>query len=138
MKPKYKLALLDMAERFGKTSTSERLKVGALIYKNDSIIALGTNGMPPGWPSEVCEDVEGKTKPECRHAEVAALEKLWNSTETSQGASMYTSHSPCPSCCIKILTAGIKDVYYKYEFRDLTGLEYLKENGVQVYKYEEN
>lgn len=135
MKHKYKLALLDMAERFGQTSSAERLKVGALIYKNDSIIALGTNGMPPGWGSEICEDSEGKTLPECRHAEQAALEKLWNSTETSQGASIFTSHSPCPMCAIKILTAGIKEVHYKYDFRDLSGLEYLKCNGVKVFKY---
>ena len=49
MKQKYKAALLDMAERFGETSYATRLKVGALLFKNDSIIALGTNGQPPKW-----------------------------------------------------------------------------------------
>ena len=134
MKNKYKLAFMDMAERFGQTSTAERLKVGALIVKNDSIIALGCNGMPPGWPTEVWESVEYMstdapqwlalqevieewpytddrrrykltTKPECRHAEIAALEKLWNSSETSSGAEMFVSHSPCKMCAIKIKTS---------------------------------
>lgn len=160
MKQKYVEALLDMAERFGQTSTAERLKVGALIVKNDSIIAMGCNGMPPKWKTEVCEDKEyfehdcserprsefplvdetGRyrlvTRKECRHAEVAALEKLWSSSETSVGADMFVSHSPCASCCIKIKTAGIKTVYYRTKFRSLDGLEYLKKNGVEVVQVE--
>ncbi len=134
MKHKYKLALMDMAERFGQTSTAKRLKVGTLVYKNDSVISLGVNGMPPGWETEECEDANGKTKPECRHSEDAALQKLWNSTETADGASMFISHSPCRLCSIKILTAGIKEVYYRHEYRDTFGIDYLKEHGVKVYK----
>lgn len=134
MKHKYKLALMDMAERFGQTSSASRLKVGTLIYKNDSIISLGVNGMPPGWESEECEDESGNTKPECRHSEDAALQKLWNSTETAQGAAMFVSHSPCRFCAIKILTAGIHSVYYRHDYRDSSGIEYLKDAGVKVYK----
>ena len=161
---------MDMACRFAQTSHAERLKVGSLIVKNDSIISLGVNGMPPKWPTEVCEDkihvrdevsrmhsripdgicdivqwmkVEYpymdtggmyrlKTKPECRHSEEASLEKLWNSPETARGASMFISHSPCPKCSRKIATAGIIDVYYREEFRDLSGLGYLRSMGIKV------
>lgn len=172
MKRKYAEALIDMAERFGQTSTAERLKVGALIYKNDSIISLGVNGMPPKWLTEDCEykeyaedklfylfdgsqdvsletkswltdtypniDEKGQyslvTKPECRHAEIAALEKLWNSSETAQGATMFISHSPCKFCGIKILTAGIQKVYYRHNYRSAEGIEYLVSQGVEVEK----
>jgi len=134
VKLKYKLALMDMAERFGQTSTSKRLKVGTLIYKNDSVISLGVNGMPPGWDTEECEDDQGNTKPECRHSEDAALQKLWNSTETADGATMFVSHSPCRFCSIKILTAGISTVYYRHDYRDSSGIEYLKDHGVKVIK----
>lgn len=137
MKYKYKLALIDMACRFGQTSTANRLKVGALIYKNDSIIALGVNGQPPGWESEQCEDSEGNTLSTVRHAECAALEKLWNSAETAQGAEMFISHAPCLNCSIKMVTAGIKKVYYKEEYRSKDGLNYLSEHNIKIERINE-
>jgi len=161
MKDIYKDAFMDMAIRFGQTSYAERLKVGCLLVKNGSIISEGVNGQPPKWPTEVCEDkvymdcdypmwnsVEDVNKefplcdemgmyklvtsPTVRHSEEAALEKLWNKPDTAEGAEMFISHSPCPKCCIKILTAGIKAVYYREEFRDTSGLDRLKANGVIV------
>ena len=134
MKEKYALAIMDMANRYGETSTAERLKVGSLIYKNNSIISLGVNGQPPGWETEVCEDDEGKTLPTVRHSEAAALEKLYLSTETSEGAEMFISHSPCLNCSLKIVAAKIQKVYYRHEYRCSQGIEWLKKNGVEVYK----
>lgn len=132
MKEKYKKALMDMAARFGECSCAERLKVGALIVKNDSIVAMGVNGQPPGWPSEACEDSSGFTLPTVRHAEVAALEKLWGSPETSSGAALFVNHSPCLSCAIKIKTAKIKEVYYRHKYRNSEGVEYLESAGISV------
>ena len=165
MKNKYKLAFMDMAERFGQTSTAERLKVGCLLVKNGGIISEGVNGMPPDWPTEVCEDIayassdigmwleaeeiedqypfkNGKgiyqliTKPECRHSEIAALEKMWNKHETTEGAEAYISHSPCLNCSIKLFTAGIQKVYYRHKYRSDEGIEYLKANGVEIEQIE--
>ena len=132
MKSKYAQALMDMTERFGQTSTAKRLQVGAMIYKNSSIISLGVNGQPPGWETEVCEDSEGKTLPTVRHSEAAALEKLYLSTETSEGAEMFISHSPCLNCSLKIVAAKIQKVYYRHEYRCSLGIDYLKKNGVEV------
>jgi len=134
MKYKYELALMDMACRFGQTSSATRLKVGCLIHKNNSIISLGVNGQPPGWHTEECEDGEGNTLPTVRHSEAAALEKLYLSTETSEGAEMFVSHSPCLQCSLKIVAAKIKRVYYRDEYRSLEGLEYLRKSGVDVVK----
>ncbi len=134
MKDKYISALLDMAERFGQTSTATRLKVGALLYKNDAVISLGVNGQPPGWKTENCESENGTTLPTVRHAEEACLEKLWNSSETAKGAIMFISHSPCARCAIKMLTAGIDTVYYLHEYRSTEGIDYLRNNGVKVIK----
>src|SRR5690554_643708 len=132
MKQKYKLAFMDMAERFGQTSTAQRLKVGAILYKNGGLISLGCNGQPPGWHTEVCEDDEGNTLPTVRHAEEAALQKLYLSTETSEGAEMFVSHAPCLQCSLKIVAAKIKKVYYRHEYRSQDGLNYLIEQGVEV------
>ena len=132
MKEKYKLALMDMAERFGKTSEDNRLKVGCLIYKNESIIALGLNGQPPKWPTEVCQDENNKTLPTVRHAEDSALQKLWNSTETAEGSEVFISHQPCLDCSIKLATAKISKVYYRHKYRCDKGIEYLKSVGIPV------
>ena len=143
MKEKYLLAYMDMTCRFAETSEAVRLKVGASLVKNDSIIALGINGQPPKWPTEVCEDwvpnpngitrdMVQVTLPTVRHAEVACLEKLYNSPETAEGSVMFVSHSPCKFCSIKILTAGIKKVYYRHNYRSDEGLKYLIANNVEV------
>jgi dCMP deaminase len=138
VKHKYKIAMLDMAERFGHTSYAKRLQVGALLFKNDSIISLGTNGQPPGWPSEVCEDEGGHTLPTVRHAEDACLQKLWNSHETAEGGIMFISHAPCLACAIKLVTAGVSEVVYRHDYRSAEGLEYLESKGVKVEQFKED
>ena len=130
MKNKYLLAFMDMVERFARTSEANRLKVACFIIKNGSIISLGINGQPPGWSSEVCEDIQGNTLPTVRHAEDAALQKLWKSTETSEGAEMIITHRPCLQCGIKIKEAGISKVYYRNEYRSSEGIEYLEKSGI--------
>ena len=132
MKDKYKHAYMDIAVRFGQTSTAVRKKVGAILVKNDSCIALGVNGTPPGWADEVCEGPDGQTLPVVRHAEAACLEKLWNSSETAQGSVMFISCAPCLNCSIKITTAGIKKVYFREAYRDNGGLDYLRSKQIEV------
>ena len=134
MKDKYLKAFMSMVEIFSETSESKRLKVAACLIKNGNPICFGTNGTPPGWPSNICEDENGNTLPEVLHAEVQCLNKLRKISETSIGATLLITHSPCIRCCREIVDAGIKQVFYKYEYRDLTGVQYLKDNGVDVIK----
>lgn len=132
MKLKYKQAFLDMACRFGETSEANRLKVGAMLVKGSFPIACGTNGQPPKWHTEICEDELGNTLPTVRHAEKACLDKLRNSHETAEGCVMFVSHSPCLSCSIEIVSSGIKHVVYKHDYRCYDGVAYLKKHGVVV------
>ena len=132
MKDKYKHALMDMAVRFGQTSEATRLKVGSLLVKNDSIIAMGVNGTRRGWHTNACEDENGKTSSAVRHSEIAALDKLRRTHETSVDAELFVSHSPCLNCCIELVDAGIKKVYYKHTYRCNLGLQYLQDNNVLV------
>ena len=131
MKLKYINALMDMAERFAQTSEATRLKVGALIYRDGAILSLGINGVPSGWPSESCEGVDGQTLPHVRHAESAALEKLWLSTETSKGACLFVTHSPCFQCALKIKSAQISKVYFREHYKCSKGVDYLNSVGVE-------
>jgi dCMP deaminase len=132
MKEKYKLAYMDMAERFGQTSEATRLKVGAIIVDENGVISEGCNGTPSGWYSNVCEDINGATLPCVRHAEVNALNKLRRKTVSSVGASIFVSHAPCKMCSIEIVDSELKAVFYRHEYRLDDGIQYLRARGVYV------
>lgn len=142
MKQKFVDAYMDVAHCFAELSTAERLKVGAIIVKDDRIISIGYNGMPSGW-TNICEDIMAdghatwtKTKPEVIHAEVNAIAKLAKSPESGVGSMLFLTHSPCMQCAKQIYTAGIEEVIYKEEYRDCSGVEFLRKCGIKVTKYE--
>lgn len=134
MKQKYLEAYMDMTLRFAQTSEAERLKVAAMLVKRGSILSIGINGTPPGWPTNTCEDEDGNTAWFTRHAEMACLDRMLHSNETTAGSDMLISHAPCRMCSLRILDAGIKRVYYSSDYRDSSGVEYLRANGVEVQK----
>jgi dCMP deaminase len=126
---------MGIAEVLAKTSSSTRLKVGSVIVKNNNIISTGYNALPEHIDGNL-EDDEGKTKPEVRHSEKNALMGLVKSNESAIGAILFCTHSCCKFCAIDIVDSGIKEVYYLHEYRDSSGIEYLKNNGVKVIKME--
>jgi dCMP deaminase len=132
MKYKYQIAIMKMAREFAKTSEANRLKVGAILYKNDNIIALGVNGTRAGWHTNECEDKYGNTTPAVRHAEIAALDKLRKSSESSVGATLFCTHSPCLACAVELVDAGIAKVVYHELYRSSEGISYLEEKGIPV------
>jgi len=137
MKPKYQKAHMRAAHIYGELSHARRLKVGALIVKDDRIISIGYNGMPSGWDNN-CEleneDGSLKTKPEVLHAETNALAKLARSTESGDSADLFVTHSPCLDCAKLIFQSGIKRVFYANAYRDNAGLDFLQASGVEVQK----
>ena len=132
---KYDIAYLKMAEAFSETSVANRLKVGCVIVRDGQPISLGINGTPAGWFTNECEDSNGDTQWFTKHAEVQALNKLRKSTESSVGADLFVTHSPCKMCCLDIIDAGIKRVIYKHDYREQSGLDILKQHGIIVEQY---
>jgi len=129
-----------MASEWGQLSNARRKKVGALLVKNNTIIADGYNGTPSGFENE-CEnpifDADGtfldyETKWYVLHAESNALAKVAKSTQSSEGSTLYVTMSPCRECSKLILQAGIKRVVYSESYRDSAGLDLLKKAGVDV------
>jgi dCMP deaminase len=72
------------------------------------------------------------TKPEVLHAEMNALMKLAKSNESGDNAAIFITHSPCLECAKGIHIAGIKEVYYKHEYRSTAGTDFLKKCGILV------
>jgi dCMP deaminase len=137
MKTKYKLAHMQAAHIYAELSTARRLKVGALVVKDDRIISIGYNGMPKGWDNNCeleLEDRTIKTKPEVLHAETNAIAKLARSTESGLDADLFVTHSPCLDCAKLIYQSGIKRVFYANAYRDDSGINFLKSSGVEVTK----
>ena len=128
---KYDVTYLKMAKEWGNLSYCERRKVGALIVKNNRIISDGYNGTPSGFEN-FCEDDDGYTKWYVLHAEANAITKVASSTQSCDGATLYITLSPCKQCSKLIYQAKIKRLVYAVQYKDTSGIEFLKKAGVVV------
>ena len=137
---RYDIVYMKMASQWGQLSNARRKKVGALLVKNNTIIADGYNGTPSGFENE-CETpifdkdnnfLDYETKWYVLHAESNALAKVAKSTQSSEGSTLYVTMSPCRECSKLILQAGINRVVYSETYRDSAGLDLLKKAGVDV------
>ena len=135
---KLDVAYLQMARTLSSLSVAVRRKVGCLIVKDTQIISEGYNGTPRGFDNN-CEYVDHVdhmyTKPEVLHAESNAITKLARSTNSSDGATLYVTCSPCFDCAKLIIQSGITRVVYKdlYANKDCTeALVLLKKANLTV------
>ncbi|MCK5400981.1 MAG: dCMP deaminase family protein [Flavobacteriaceae bacterium] len=128
---KYDIAYLRMAQEWGKLSHCQRKQVGALIVKDRMIISDGYNGTPTGFENS-CEDQEGSTKWYVLHAEANAILKVAASTQSSRGATLYITLSPCKECSKLIHQAGIIRVVFSKAYRDDSGVQFLSKAGIDV------
>jgi len=140
MKQKWIDAFMDTAARFADLSSARRLKVGAVVVRDNRIISIGYNGMPSGWTNE-CENYFGLdfngnptlvTKDEVIHAEANAIIKLARDGESGNGSSLFCTHAPCIHCAKLIHGAGIKNVYFRSQYRNTDGLTFLEKCGIIV------
>ena len=135
---------MDIARRWAEESHAKRLKVGAVLVRDDRTLASGYNGTPSGRDNQ-CEErfdklsmldeiisSEWKTKPEVVHAEMNVIAFAAKNGLATDGATLVITHSPCFDCCKLLLQAGIKEVYYNTEYRDTNGLQLLIESDVIV------
>jgi dCMP deaminase len=145
MKKRFKIAYMNAAQTFAQLSHARKLKVGAIVVKDDRIISIGYNGMPHGWDNE-CEDpmmeedyyephYYYKSKPQVLHAESNAIAKVAKSTESSDNATLFCTHAPCLECAKLIHQSGITTVYYGEEYDSLnygSGIDFLSQSGIHV------
>lgn len=124
---------LQMCEVMSQRGSCLRAKVACLITKENRILSGGYNGPPPGM--DHCSDKNCDLNSSCKravHAEVNAIAHAAKLGISLNGSTLYCSFSPCPSCCLLILQAGIIRVVYKEKFRDGSGIPILEAGGVLV------
>lgn len=164
MKQKYIDLYMDWARRAADLSHAERLHVGAVIVKDDTVISYGYNGMPAGWDN-ICEDkvymsqvdagwfspddiemrwpfedetgrYKLKTKPEVLHAESNAISKLARNQNSGLGADIFITHAPCIDCAKLIYQSGIRRVWFGEAYRSSDGVDFLTKSGVEVKRFD--
>jgi len=126
---------LKMADIWAQNSYCKRRKVGALLVKDKMIISDGYNGTPSGFENE-CEDEDNKTKTYVLHAEANAITKVAKSGNSSLGATLYVTSSPCIECSKLIIQAGIKRVVFTENYRLEDGINLLKRANIDVEQVE--
>ena len=144
MKPKFAKAYMKIAHTFADLSYAKKLKVGAIVVKDARIISTGYNGMPSGWDNDCEKSVieEGdydpklyyKTNDEVLHAESNALMKVAASNDSSFGATMFCTHTPCIECAKLIIQSGIKSIYIDYHYNAAKGcgLRFLQQSDIRI------
>lgn len=125
------LRYVRMARIWAENSYCTRRQVGALVVKNKAIISDGYNGTPSGFEN-ICEDENNVTKPYVLHAEANAITKLARSHNSSDGATLYVTASPCIECAKLIIQAGIKRVVYSEHYRLEDGINLLRRANIKV------
>ena len=154
MPNKIDYAHMKVAEAYSELSHARRLQVGAIVTKDDRVISIGYNGTPVGWDNNCEIEVRNEfeyyvdhggekytgatidllTKNEVIHAEANAIGKLARSSESGEGATMYITHAPCFNCAKMIHVAGINKVFYRNQYRDSEGIEFLTKCNIEVEK----
>ena len=127
---KFDHSYLEMAQIWAQNSYCKRRKVGALLEKDRMINSDGYNGTPSGFEN-ICEE-DGVTKPYVLHAEANAITKVAKSGNSSEGATLYVTASPCLEGSKLIIQSGIKRVVYRDEYRLTDGIDLLRRAGIEV------
>ena len=121
---------IDVAHVTSTMSRDDKIKVGCIIVNNSQIVSEGYNGTVSGMDNRT-RDKHGKTVRAVVHSEANALMKLAKSGGSSNGATIYCTHSPCYDCAKLILQAGIERVVYS-EIYCQDSLAFMKERGLTL------
>ncbi len=134
VRPTREAVLFQVASLFAQRSTCTKPNA-SVIARDGTIISIGYNGSPPGQAH--CTDHGCQPGPDggcirTIHAEANAIAMAAKSGIPVAGASIYCTTSPCHACAKLIISSGISSVYYIKEYRDLTGVNLLKDSGREV------
>ncbi len=141
---------MNLASDLASRSHCIKAQVGAVLVKDTRIISIGYNGPPAGthncdeeWPEHGCpRDSKGSCSLALHAEENAILFAVKNGAQL-EGATLYTTLSPCLSCARLIFSSGVKKVYYQKSYAEYKGLasdegvDFLNKFGVVTERYHE-
>lgn len=129
---------MKLAKIVSLRGTCDRAYVGCILVNDDHrIVSTGYNGSIKG--NSHCDEV-GHTMRDGHciatiHAEMNALLYCAKEGIRVNGCSCYVTHFPCLNCTKSLIQAGIKKIYYAYDYRvDPYALELLEKNKIGLVK----
>ena len=125
---RWDVAHMKAAEAYASLSFDPDRKVGCVIACDDSVVACGWNGTPPGEPND-CKGEDGKTLPTVIHAEMNAIQ---NAFDPIEGCTVYITLSPCHDCALELINNDVKRVVYKDLHKCRQGLDMLEVWGIET------
>ncbi len=148
LRPTWETYFLRIAEIVASRATCMRRQVGAVIVRENRILATGYNGAPNGISHcserkggclrEAREIPSGQRQELCRglHAEQNAILQAAAFGVSLKGAVLFCTHQPCITCAKMLINAGIQKVYFSGEYPDSLALEMLDEGKIQLERIE--
>ena len=145
MRPDWDEYFIEMTKMAAKRSTCTRRQVGALIVKDNHILATGYNGVPSkvthcdkaGCLREDLNIPSGECQELCRglHAEQNAIIQAALHGVSIQGATLYCTTKPCSICTKMIINSQISRIVYAEDYNDALADELLKHTDIRVLRY---
>ena len=141
-RPSWDDYFMALARIIATRSTCDRLRAGAVLVKDNRIIATGYNGSPPGLPH--CDSDAGHLMEEGHcvrtiHGEHNTLLQAAKIPGAStEGATIYSVYSPCVHCAKYIVAAGVKRLVLGKVYRNRDVIEYLQNADIAVDVYIED
>lgn len=142
MRPSWDEYFMNITKVIASRSTCLRRKVGALLVKDNHILASGYNGAPSGLKH--CLEIgclreqqnipSGQRHELCRglHAEQNVLIQAAVHGVTIEGATVYVTCQPCVLCAKMLINARIKRVVFTGEYPDTVAVDMFGEAGVEL------
>lgn len=141
---------MNLANDLAGRSHCVKAHVGAVLTKDTRIISIGYNGPPAGthncdeeWPDAGCaRDSKGSCSL-ALHAEQNAILYAVKNGANLEGATLYTTLSPCLPCARLIFSAGVKRVYFDKSYAEYKGIgsdegvDFLNKFGVSATKLDQ-
>lgn len=121
----------EIAIAMSKRSSCMKKAVGAVLIRDNRIIATGYNGVLSKEQHSKGLASDGITT-HTVHAEVNIIAFCAKYGIRTEGTVLYTTLSPCEKCAEIVIQAGIKEVLYIEQYRDDAGLTKLRENDILI------
>ena len=132
-RPTWDEVWMEMAHIISRRSYDPRHQVGSVVITEDNtqVLSVGYNGNHTGGPNKVESITPGESG--MIHAEINALLKMdYNNPKKK---TMYVTLSPCRMCAKAMVNAGIDRVVYDQEYRITSGLDILRDSGIEVSRF---
>lgn len=146
-RPSWHEYFVEMTKVAAKRSTCLRRHVGAIIVKDNQILASGYNGAPSkvthcevtGCLRQKLNVPSGQRQEICRglHAEQNAIVQAAVHGVSVSGATIYCTNKPCSICSKMIINARITKIIYLEDYNDPLADELLADTDIRVLKYDQ-